>query len=96
MQGVPPQKGIVFFLLETVRGSRALLIACAHVARYGGAKRLRFGTFQRYNFLRHWLLLRLVWLNLFFFGLGRLLIGQTKQRGNGLPNARGFVLFLEL
>src|SRR5204863_7298627 len=53
VQCMPLQEGIVFLFLEPVGGARALLVASAHVARDGGAERLRFRAFQSDDFLRH-------------------------------------------
>lgn len=53
VQCSPPQKWVVFFLLQTIRRSWALFIARRHVTRRRLAKRLSFGAFKGNNLLCH-------------------------------------------
>jgi hypothetical protein len=84
MQGVPPQKGIVFFLLQAMRRPWAFLIARRHVTRRRLPERFSFGAFESDNLLRHdrrsLLDFRLSGFLLLRFGA--FLFGQTKQRSD--------------
>src|SRR2546423_14524309 len=53
MKRMPLHKGVVFLFLEPIRRARALFISAAHVTRSWLARSLRFGAFERDDFLRH-------------------------------------------
>jgi len=83
VQGVPPQKRIVFFLLQPVRCARTFLVASGHVPRGRFPKRLSLRALESYNLLRHRsLLLHLRWSSFFLLRLGALFFGQAKQRSH--------------
>jgi hypothetical protein len=94
MKGMPLQERIIFLFFEAIGGTRAFLIAGAHVARDRLAERFGFRAFESNYFLRHKLVLALVSLGFFFLAFGALFIGQTEERRDGLPHARRLVLFL--
>src|SRR2546429_3244271 len=66
MQCAPPQKRIVFFLLQPVRRARTFLVTTRHITRRRCPKRLGLRAFESDNLLRHrTLLLRLRWSSFF-------------------------------
>src|SRR5215471_4815428 len=66
MQCAPPQKRIVFFLLQSVRRARTFLVTSRHVTRRRLSKRLSLRAFKSDNLLRHKaLLLHLRWSSFF-------------------------------
>src|SRR5207248_8952145 len=66
MQCAPPQKRIVFFLLQPVRRARTFLVTSRHITRRRFPKRLGLRAFESDNLLRHrTLLLRLRWSSFF-------------------------------
>jgi hypothetical protein len=89
MESMPLQEWIVFLLLEPIGRARAFLVSRGHVTRRRLAERFRLGAFQSNNFLRHFFLfLCLGRRNGFFFlGLAAFLLGESKERRNGLPDA---------
>jgi hypothetical protein len=78
MQRMPVQKRIVFFLLKTVRGARALLVARAHVTGGRFAFRFRFRALEGDDFLRH-LVLAFRRGRFFFLGLAAFFVSQAKE-----------------
>ena len=84
MQGAPPQKRIVFFLLQPVGRARTFLVASGHVTRRRFPEGLSLGAFESDNLLGHGneLLLRLRWRGFFLLRLDPLLFGQAEQRSN--------------
>jgi hypothetical protein len=84
VQCVPPQKRIVFFLLQAIRGSWALLITRRHVTRRRLPKRFSFGTFKGNDLLSHnsRSLLHFRRSGLLLLGLGAFFLSQAKQRRN--------------
>jgi len=84
MQGVPPQKGIVFFLLQAIRRPWTFLITRRHITRRRLPKRFSFGAFEHNNFLRHKRrsLLHFRRSGLLLLGFGAFLFGQSKQRSD--------------
>jgi len=53
VQGAPPQKRIVLFLLQAIRRPWAFFIARRHVTRRRLPKRFSFGAFEGNNLLSH-------------------------------------------
>src|SRR4051812_39073858 len=96
MERVPLQKRIVFFLLEPVRGARALFIARCHVTRRRLAEGLGLGAFKSDDFLGHELLLGVVRLGFLFLALGAFLLSQAEKRSDRLTDTLGLVLLFEL
>ena len=84
VQGVPPQKRIVFFLLQAIRRPWALLITRRHVPRRRFPKRFSFRAFEGNNLLSHKRrsLLHFRRSGLLLLGFGAFLFGQAKQRHN--------------
>ena len=84
VQRAPPQKRIVFFLLQAIRCPRTFLIALRHVARRRLPECFSFGAFEGNNFLGHERrsLLHFRRSGLLLLGFGTLLFGQSKQRSN--------------
>jgi hypothetical protein len=84
VQGVPPQKRIVFFLLQAIWRPWTFLIARRHVTRRRLSKRFSFGAFEGNNLLWHEprSLLHFRRSGLLLLGFGAFLFGQAKQGGN--------------
>ena len=84
VQGAPPQKRIVFFLLQAIRCPWTFLIALRHVARRRLTECFSFGAFEGNNFLGHELgsLLHFRRSGFLLLGFRAFLLGQTKQRRN--------------
>ena len=84
VQGAPPQKRIVFFLLQAIWRPWTFLIASRHVTRRRLPKRFSFGAFKSNNLLRHERrsLLHFRRSCFLLLGLTAFLFGQAKQRGN--------------
>src|SRR5215475_8434443 len=84
VQGAPPQKRIVFFLLQAIWRSWTFLIALGHVTRRRLPERFSFGAFEGNNLLRHKRrsLLHFRRSGLLLLGFGAFLFGQAKQRSN--------------
>src|SRR5262245_46861837 len=84
VQGVPPQKRIVFFLLQAIWRSWAFFIARRHVTRGRLPKRFSFGAFEGDNLLGHKprSLLYFRRSGLLLLRLGAFFLSQAKQRRN--------------
>jgi hypothetical protein len=89
MERMPLQEGIVFLFLKPIGRARTFLVSRGHVTRRRFAERFRLGAFQSNNFLRHFLLLLCLGRRngFFFLSLAALLLGESKERRNRLPDA---------